>query len=72
VHECDRFFLFRESAQIQTSFGELQVKKIIGPDHRVRFIPEYEAIKRTARENKLPLKDVYNRVLCDINTLDRK
>ena len=72
VHECERFFLFREPAQIQTSFGTLQVKKIIDPDHRVRFIPEYEAIKKIAKENKLPFQGVYNSVLCDINMLDRE
>ncbi len=72
VQECDRFFLFREPDVIQTSFGKIEVKKIIGPDNKARFTPEYEAIKRTAKENKLPLKEVYNRVLCDINTLDRE
>lgn len=72
VHECDRFFLFRELSEIQTSFGKLQVKKIIDPDNRVRFAPEYEAVKRTAKEHQLPLKEVYNRVLCDINRLDRE
>ncbi len=72
VHECDRFFLFREQVQIRTSFGNLQVKKITGPDHRVRFVPEYETIKKAANEHHLPLQEVYNRVLCDINTLDRE
>jgi hypothetical protein len=72
VEACDRFFLFREPAKIQTSFGKLEVKKIIGPDNRVRFVPEYEVLKKIAKENKLPLKEVYNRVLCDINTLDRE
>lgn len=72
VHECDRFFLFRESLEIQTSFGKLQVKKIIDPNNRVRFVPEYEAIKKKAKEHQLPLQEIYKRVLCDINLLDRE
>ena len=67
VREWDRFFLLREPAEISTSLGILQVKKITGPDHRVRFVPEYEAVKKAARENRLPLQEVYNRVLVDIN-----
>jgi uncharacterized protein (DUF111 family) len=57
----------REPAEITTSLGTLQVKKITGPDHRVRLVPEYEAVKKMARENRLPLQEVYNRVLVDIN-----
>ena len=67
VKEWDRFFLLREPAEIRTSLGILQAKKITGPDHRVRFVPEYEALKKAARENRLPLQEVYNRVLVDIN-----
>jgi len=72
VHECNRFFLFREPAEIQTSFGKLQVKKITGPDNRVRLVPEYEELKKTAKKTKIPLQEVYNRVLLDINRLDRE
>lgn len=67
VREWDRFFLLREPAEISTPLGTLQVKKITGPDHRVRFVPEYESVKKVARENRLPLQEVYNRVLVDMN-----
>jgi hypothetical protein len=72
VRECDRFFLLREPAEISTSLGTLRVKKITGPGLRVRLVPEYEAVKKAARENRLPLQEVYNRVLVDINKLDRE
>ncbi|MCM2283161.1 MAG: nickel pincer cofactor biosynthesis protein LarC [Desulfobacula sp.] len=67
VREWDRFFLLREPAEIRTSLGIIQAKKITGPDHRVRFVPEYEAVKKAALENRLPLQEVFNRVLVDIN-----
>lgn len=70
-HECERSFLLREPAVIDTLFGKIQVKKIINPDKSVRFVPEYEAAKKVAKEKKVPLKDVYNRILCDANPLDQ-
>lgn len=72
THECERFFLFREKVMIQTAFGELQVKKVINPDNSIRFLPEYDVAKKVAKEKKIPIKDVYNRILCDANALDRE
>ena len=72
VREWDRFFLLRESAEIETSLGTLQVKKIMGPGDRVRIVPEYEAVRKLAGKNSLPLQEVYHRVLFDINRLDRE
>ncbi|SDU37210.1 nickel pincer cofactor biosynthesis protein LarC [Desulfobacula phenolica] len=68
-HECERSFLLRETAVIDTLFGKMQVKKITNPDKSIRFVPEYEAAKKVAKKKKIPLKDVYNQVLCDVNSL---
>jgi len=69
-HECERFFLLREKAFVETSFGKLQVKKITFPDNNIRFVPEYDVAKKVAKEKKIPLKDVYNQILADTNSLD--
>jgi len=70
-HECERSFLSREKAFVETRFGKLQVKKIFGPDQKNRFVPEYDAAKKVAKENNIALKDVYNQILSDANPLDR-
>lgn len=72
VQECDRFVLFRESETIHSSFGPLEVKKVIGADSKVRYIPEYDVLKKTAKHYGLPLQEVYRRVLQDIYMLDRE
>ncbi|WP_457552053.1 nickel pincer cofactor biosynthesis protein LarC [Desulfobacula sp.] len=69
-HECDRCFLLREKAFIETSFGKLQVKKITNPDNSIRFVPEYDVAKTIAREKNMPLKDVYTQILIDASFHD--
>jgi len=69
-YECERSFLLREKAFVETFFGKLQVKKIINPDNSIRFVPEYDIAKKLAKEKKIPLKDVYTRILSDANSLE--
>ncbi|MDM8536504.1 nickel pincer cofactor biosynthesis protein LarC [Desulfobacterales bacterium HSG17] len=69
-HECERSFLLREKAFIQTRFGKTEVKKIINPDNSVRFVPEYDVAKKIAKQNKIVLKDVYNHILTDANPVE--
>ncbi len=70
-HECKRDYLVRQNTIVETRFGKLQVKKIVGLDNSVRFIPEYEVAKEVAIKKQIPLKDVYNQILSDANPLDR-
>ena len=70
-HECKRESLVRQNTIVETRFGKLQVKKIVGLDNSVRFIPEYEVAKEVAKKKQIPLKDVYNQILSDANPLDR-
>ncbi len=69
-YECERSFLLREKVFVETLFGKLQVKKIIHPDNSIRFVPEYDIAKKVAEEKKIPLKDVYTRILFDANSLE--
>ncbi len=67
-HECERSFLLRETAFVETVYGKLQVKKVINPDNSLRFVPEYDVAKKVAKEKKIPLKDVYTQILSDANS----
>ncbi|MBT4877130.1 MAG: nickel pincer cofactor biosynthesis protein LarC [Desulfobacula sp.] len=70
-YESERSFLLREKIFVETLFGNLQVKKITNPDNSIRFVPEYDVVKKVAKEKKIPLKDVYTQILSDANPLDR-
>jgi len=70
-HECKRDSLVRQKTIVKTRFGKLQVKKIVNLDNSVRFIPEYKVAKEVAKKKQIPLKDVYNQILSDANSLDR-
>jgi len=66
-HECERSVLLREKTFAQTTFGKVPVKKVTHPDNTVRFVPEYDGVRKVAREKQMPFKDVYHQILCDAN-----
>lgn len=70
-HSCERVVLERKIVTRTTSFGPVQMKQVIDPDRRERYLPEYEVCKSIALEQNLPLKDVYAMVLAEANLLDR-
>jgi uncharacterized protein (DUF111 family) len=37
----------------------------------VRYVPEYEVCKKIALEQDLSLRDVYSRIMAEVNPLDR-
>jgi len=69
-HECERVVLERAVVTRETLWGKVWVKKIKDPD-QVRYVPEYEACKKIALEQDLPLRDVYSRIMAEVNPLDR-
>ncbi len=69
-HECERVVLERTVVTRQTRLGKVLVKKVRDPDDRVRYLPEYEVCKKIALEADLPLKDVYSRIIAELNPLD--
>jgi uncharacterized protein (TIGR00299 family) protein len=62
-HQVHRTALERSSVTIDTPFGPLAAKKVVGPDGRVRVVPEFEACKQAARTHGRPLREVYEAVL---------
>jgi uncharacterized protein (DUF111 family) len=61
-HAVQRRTLYREQVSVETRFGPVRVKRIVGPDGEVRMTPEYEACKTIALENDMPLRAVYDMV----------
>jgi len=52
--------LVREKAKVDTSFGGIYIKRVVGPDGETSIVPEYEVCRKIAIENNIPIIDVYN------------
>jgi len=53
-----RMTLPRQTGSVQTAWGPVQVKRVETPAGSVLY-PEYEACRRVALENQVPIKEVY-------------
>lgn len=62
-YKAGRRLLFREPYTVHTSLGDIQVKRVKGPDGGIRFIPEYEVCRKIALQRKLPLRVVYDTIV---------
>jgi len=62
-YKAARKLLVREQLTIQTSFGEIQVKRIKDPDGGHRLVPEYDVCKEIALKRNLPLRVVYETII---------
>ena len=58
--KVQRSYLKRESHTITTPWGEMAGKIATLPDGSQRFTPEYEAAKKIAEANQVPLQVVYS------------
>ncbi|MBW1763893.1 MAG: nickel pincer cofactor biosynthesis protein LarC [Deltaproteobacteria bacterium] len=56
---CQRRTLERSLVEIESPWGIMQVKKVIKTDGSSSLMPEYEACRRIAEEQDIPLKDIY-------------
>lgn len=60
----ERKLLTRTLQTVRTAFGNLPVKVARDETLQVKkFIPEYEALKKVAREQNIPIRKVYDEVL---------
>jgi pyridinium-3,5-bisthiocarboxylic acid mononucleotide nickel chelatase len=66
VFEVNRFILNREIIEIETSLGNVKVKKAWAGDI-IKYKPEYEDCSRIAKEKSLPLVTVFAKVQNEIN-----
>lgn len=54
-----RKVLRRSLVEIESPWGMIKVKKVLRPDGSPRFLPEFEACRRIAEENRVPIKEIY-------------
>ncbi|MDO5552144.1 MAG: nickel pincer cofactor biosynthesis protein LarC [Planctomycetia bacterium] len=58
VRPTDRYELKRSKEIIETNFGPVEGKTVVLPDGKQRFKPEYEELRRIARETGQPLLEI--------------
>ncbi len=61
-YPVERRILDREGVEIDTIFGRMAAKKIRMPDGAVRIVPEYDACRKIALREKLPIRIIYERI----------
>jgi hypothetical protein len=54
-----RRILERSSAEIESPWGRMKVKKVFRPDGSFQLLPEFEECRRIAKEKGIPLRDLY-------------
>jgi uncharacterized protein (TIGR00299 family) protein len=59
--------LSRKFETISTVFGDVRIKRSFYRGTEVSVKPEYDDCKRIANEKSIPLKEVYNKVVADLN-----
>lgn len=59
-YKVDRAELKREKIELDTKYGKVSCKKVTTPKGAVYVYPEYEEIKKIAKEKNIPLKELYN------------
>jgi hypothetical protein len=65
-YQTHRRVLAREEKTVSTSFGKIAVKQIRLPGGRVRLAPEYEVCRAIALEKKMPLHEIYDKLMREI------
>jgi uncharacterized protein (DUF111 family) len=58
--------LVREQTILETTYGEVAVKRIVESDGSVRIVPEYEVCRKIAIEKNIPIRVVYDTIIKSI------
>lgn len=66
VYKTERKKLERELLEIDTSFGKVKAKKVFY-EKEFKIKPEYEECKRIAESTGLPIKEIYNQLIRELN-----
>ena len=62
-HEMQRQLVEREQIRVDTSFGEVMVKRIRTLDGAARIVPEYDVCREIALKLNLPIRTVYETIV---------
>jgi uncharacterized protein (TIGR00299 family) protein len=57
----ERTVLYREPCQIETTWGTIDAKKVVLPNGNKKITPEFESVKRLAAENKISVREIFER-----------
>ena len=66
-YQTERCILARDEMTVNTSYGDVQVKRIQLPDGGFRMAPEYEVCRRIALEQKQPLQKIYAEIAREVS-----
>ncbi|MDI6777081.1 MAG: nickel pincer cofactor biosynthesis protein LarC [Syntrophales bacterium] len=69
VYPVTKYMLPYETIALKTSLGHARVKIVRRQGKICNVAPEYEDCRKLARENKIPLKEVYDRIKCETHLL---
>jgi hypothetical protein len=69
-HEVQRVALPRQTVSVDSEYGRIEVKQVVGPQGEPRWIPEYEVCRRIAQARNLPLQTVYETIRRTVQSLD--
>lgn len=58
-----RKVLERAVVEVGSPWGKIKLKKVVSTDGSSHFLPEYDTCREIARENNLPLREVYSWVV---------
>ncbi|MEE8558847.1 MAG: nickel pincer cofactor biosynthesis protein LarC [Myxococcota bacterium] len=58
-YEASRLKLPRKSRTVETRYGRVRVKMVVGPNGEVGAAPEYESCRRAARRYDRPIAEIY-------------
>lgn len=67
IQHTERRKLPRAERHVQTSLGQVKVKAIV-VDGQEKLLPEFEECKRIASERKLPLIQVYEKIIAELHS----
>ncbi len=65
-YDVKKTVLDREVRQIQTDIGKVNIKYAYLDGKLIKYKPEYEDCKKIAGKLKMPIKDVYNRIMTEV------
>lgn len=70
-HEVYRKCLARQVVEIETQWGKVTAKQVVGFDGAPRTIPEFDACRKIAQDEGIPLRKVYDAILLSAGEAER-
>ena len=61
-YESRRRLLWRDRFELKTNYGVIPVKRVKDPEGNIRIIPEYDVCEKIAREQVIPIRNVYDAI----------